>query len=85
VARALGCAEAATFTVRPDHYARAVERSYNVPAHGHATYQTAAVMALPDFPLSVDPVRLQRVVDAMSAFGLLPAKDHSFRVSTMTG
>jgi hypothetical protein len=48
-------------------------------------YQTAAIMALPDFPLSVDPVRLQRVVDAMSAFGLLPAKDRSFRVSTMTG
>jgi NitT/TauT family transport system substrate-binding protein len=48
-------------------------------------YQTAAIMALPDFPLSVDPVRLQRVVDAMNAFGLLPAKDHSFRVSTMTG
>jgi NitT/TauT family transport system substrate-binding protein len=48
-------------------------------------YQTSAIMALPDFPLSVDPARLQRVVDAMTEFGLLPAKDRSFKVSTMVG
>lgn len=33
--------------------------------------QTAAVMALPAFPLGVDRVRLQRVADAMQRFGLL--------------
>ncbi len=33
--------------------------------------QTAAVMALPAFPLGVDRVRLQRVADAMERFGLL--------------
>ncbi|HEX3750510.1 MAG TPA: hypothetical protein VHW06_08105 [Streptosporangiaceae bacterium] len=43
------------------------------------------IMALPDFPPSVDPVRRQRVVDAMSESGLLPARDRSFRVNTMTG
>lgn len=47
--------------------------------------QIAAVMALPNFPLSVSPARLQRVVDAMIGFGLLPRKDQSFRVSSMVG
>jgi phospholipase C len=33
-----------TFTVRPNHYARAVERSYRVPAHGHAAYQADPIV-----------------------------------------
>lgn len=32
---------------------------------------TAAVMALPDFPLGVDAVRVQRIADGMRRFGLL--------------
>jgi NitT/TauT family transport system substrate-binding protein len=47
--------------------------------------QTAAVISLPDFPLSVDPVRLQRVVDTMVQFSLLPRQDMSFEMSKMTG
>jgi NitT/TauT family transport system substrate-binding protein len=46
---------------------------------------TAAVMALPNFPLSVDPQQLQRVVDGMVQFGFVPASDASFRISSMTG
>jgi NitT/TauT family transport system substrate-binding protein len=33
--------------------------------------QAAAVMALPEFPLGVDRVRLQRIADAMQRFGML--------------
>lgn len=44
--------------------------------------QTAAVMALPGFPLGVDHVRLQRVADAMLRFGLL---NRSFNVGQMIG
>lgn len=43
----------------------AAEAFLGVPA------QTAAVMALPEFPLGVDRVRLQRVADEMRRFGLL--------------
>ena len=46
---------------------------------------TAAVMALPNFPLSVDPQQLQRVVDGMVQFGFVPASDSSFKISSMTG
>jgi NitT/TauT family transport system substrate-binding protein len=46
---------------------------------------TAAVMALPEFPLSVDSTQLQRVVDDMVQFGFVPQKDASFRVSSMVG
>jgi NitT/TauT family transport system substrate-binding protein len=46
---------------------------------------TAAVMALPNFPLSVDPQQLQRVVDGMVQFGFVPASDASFRISSMIG
>jgi NitT/TauT family transport system substrate-binding protein len=44
--------------------------------------QTAAIMALPDFPLGVDRIRLQRVADAMRRFGLLK---QPFSVAQMTG
>jgi phospholipase C len=35
---------AVTGTVRPNHYVRAVTRSYSVPAHGHATYQADPIV-----------------------------------------
>lgn len=44
--------------------------------------RTAAVLTLPAFPLGVDPVRLQRVADAMLRFGLL---SHPFNVSPIAG
>jgi NitT/TauT family transport system substrate-binding protein len=44
---------------------QAVEKFVGVPP------MTAAVMTLPQFPLGVDQVRLQRVADAMLRFGLL--------------
>ncbi len=44
--------------------------------------QTAAVMALPAFPLGVDRIRLQRVADAMQRFGLLK---QAFSVGQMIG
>ena len=47
--------------------------------------QTAALIALPSFPLSVSTVRLQRVAEAMVEFGLLPRKYSSFKITTMTG
>lgn len=46
---------------------------------------TAAVMALPEFPLSVDPLRIQRVLSAMIQFHFLPAKDATFDLMQMTG
>ena len=57
----------------------AVEKYLQVPA------STAAFISLPSFPAGVDAVRLQRVVSAMLRFGLLPAKDQSFKVQAMTG
>ena len=44
--------------------------------------EDAAFISLPTFPLGVDPVRLQRVVAAMSRFGLLPAGT-TFNISSM--
>jgi NitT/TauT family transport system substrate-binding protein len=57
----------------------ATEKFLKVPS------MTAAVMALPEFPLSVDSTQLQRVVDDMVQFGFVPQKDASFRVSSMVG
>ena len=45
----------------------------------------AAVLNPPEFPLSVIPAQLQRVADAMVQFGMLPQKDTSFKITTMTG
>jgi hypothetical protein len=39
-------------------------------------------MALSDYPLGVDPVRLQRVADVMQEFGLLK---HHFSVEDLLG
>jgi NitT/TauT family transport system substrate-binding protein len=58
---------------------RAVQAFLQVPA------MTAAVMSLPQYPLSVDPQRLQRVLSAMVQFGFLPKKDASFPVASMAG
>jgi len=43
---------------------------------------SAAFISLPAFPLGIDAVRLQRVVSAMTRFGLLP-KDTRFKVTSM--
>ena len=56
----------------------AIEKYLGIPK------QSAAFISLPAFPLGVDPVRLQRVVGAMSRFGLLP-KGTSFKVTSMLG
>jgi NitT/TauT family transport system substrate-binding protein len=58
---------------------KAVEKFLGIPA------RTAALISLPGYPLSVDTVRLQRVPDAMVQYGLLPKKDASFKISSMTG
>ena len=55
---------------------RATETFLGVPP------QTAAVMALPGFPLGVDRLRLQRVADAMRRFGML---SRAFNVGPMIG
>jgi NitT/TauT family transport system substrate-binding protein len=55
---------------------RAAETFLGVPA------QTAAVMTLPEFPLHVDQVQLQRVANAMQRFGMLK---QSFNAGQMTG
>jgi NitT/TauT family transport system substrate-binding protein len=47
--------------------------------------QTAAVMTLPDYPLSVTAAQLQRVANTMVQFGMLPQKDASFKITSMTG
>ena len=44
--------------------------------------QAAAFISLPAFPLGVDAVRLQRVVNAMKRFGLLP-KGTPFQITSM--
>jgi NitT/TauT family transport system substrate-binding protein len=44
--------------------------------------QSAAFISLPAFPLTLDAVRLQRVVSAMTRFNLLP-KDNHFKISSM--
>jgi len=54
----------------------AIEKYLGVPK------ETAAFISLPTFPLGVDPVRLQRVVSAMTRFGLLP-QGTNFKVTGM--
>jgi NitT/TauT family transport system substrate-binding protein len=56
----------------------AIEKYLGIPK------QSAAFISLPAFPLGVDSVRLQRVVSAMSRFGLLP-KNTTFKASSMIG
>jgi NitT/TauT family transport system substrate-binding protein len=54
----------------------AIEQYLNIPK------ETAAFISLPTFPLGVDAVRLQRVVNAMKRFGLLPQQTR-FNVTSM--
>jgi NitT/TauT family transport system substrate-binding protein len=64
---------------------RAVEQAMetlNGPQNGQVTPVIAAVMALDQYPLSIDPTRLQRIPDVMFQFGLL---HHPFRISQMLG
>jgi len=44
--------------------------------------QSAAFISLPAFPLGIDAVRLQRVVNSMKRFGLLP-KSTKFQITSM--
>jgi len=55
---------------------QAIEQFLGIPK------ETAAFISLPTFPLGVDAVRLQRVVSAMSRFGLIP-QDTSFKITSM--
>jgi NitT/TauT family transport system substrate-binding protein len=45
----------------------------------------AALVSLPNFPTGVDPVRLQRLVDAMVRFGLLGKQYANYKISTIIG
>jgi NitT/TauT family transport system substrate-binding protein len=45
----------------------------------------AALISLPGFPIGVDAVRLQRLVDAMIRFGLLGKQYTNFKISTIIG
>ena len=56
----------------------AIEKYLGIPE------ESAAFISLPAFPLGVDAVRLQRVVSAMSRFGLLP-RNTPFKVTSMIG
>jgi len=60
----------------------AVEKAIQQPPLS-VTRNIAAVIALPEFPTGIDPVRLQRVLDDMIQFGFLPKKDASFKVSSI--
>lgn len=56
----------------------AIEKYLGIPK------QSAAFISLPAFPFGIDPVRLQRVVSAMSRFGLLPPRS-KFQIASMIG
>jgi NitT/TauT family transport system substrate-binding protein len=43
----------------------------------------AALVSLPSFPVGVNPVRLQRLVDAMLRFGLLKQKYSGFKIKSI--
>lgn len=45
----------------------------------------AALVSLPSFPVGVNPVRLQRLVDAMLRFGLLKQKYSGFKIKSIIG
>jgi NitT/TauT family transport system substrate-binding protein len=44
------------------------------PQNGQVPPVVASVMALDDYPISIDPIRLQRVADVMYQFGLLKTR-----------
>jgi NitT/TauT family transport system substrate-binding protein len=53
------------------------------PQNGQVSATIASVMALDDYPIGVDPTRLQRVSDVMFQFGLEPSLKNAFNVSSM--
>jgi NitT/TauT family transport system substrate-binding protein len=57
----------------------AIEKFLGLPA------LAAALVSLPNFPTGVDPVRLQRLVDAMVRFGLLGKQYANYKISTIIG
>jgi NitT/TauT family transport system substrate-binding protein len=56
--------------------------SLNGPMNGQIPPIVAAVMALNNYPIGIDKIRLQRVPDVMLQFGLLSAR---FNISQMLG
>src|SRR6201999_1923212 len=44
------------------------------------TPEIAAAISQPDYPLSVTPAQLQRVVDTMVEFGMLPPPDIAYKL-----
>ena len=55
----------------------ALKKFLNMPA------LAAALVSLPNFPVGVNPVRLQRLVDAMVRFGLLKQKYSGFKIKSI--
>jgi len=53
------------------------------PQNGQVSATIASVMALDDYPIGVDPTRLQRVSDVMFQFGLESSLKNAFNVSSM--
>ena len=56
--------------------------SLNGPPNGQIPPLVAAVMALNNYPIGIDKIRLQRVADVMQQFGLLSAR---FNIGQMLG
>jgi NitT/TauT family transport system substrate-binding protein len=56
--------------------------SLNGPMNGQIPPLVAAVMALNNYPIGIDEIRLQRVPDVMQQFGLLSAR---FNIGQMLG
>jgi len=56
--------------------------SLSGPQNGQVPPVVAAVMALNDYPIAIDPVRLQRVANVMFQFGLLKKP---FNINQMLG
>jgi len=56
---------------------KALEKFLDLPQ------EFASLVSLPTFPTSVNPIRLQRVVDAMVRFKFLPTSDSNFQITSM--
>jgi hypothetical protein len=55
------------------------------PIRGRLALVKCRLVSLPNFPVGVNPVRLQRLVDAMLRFGLLKPKYADFKVKSIIG
>lgn len=63
-----------------------VEKAFetlNGPRSGQVTNKISSVMALDNYPIGLDPTRLQRVSNVMSQFGLESGRNKAFQVSSM--